>query len=178
MSGNCFSTIVNAMKFKDEVLITSSKNLIAIILLTASSLAFIQRHGKIRASLRSLAAKIFKYQDQGATTTTEKLEEEGGLELDCVVCLSQVSQGDNYKILPTCKHGFHVNCIDAWLQRHSTCPLCRCPVPRTPIQYCSISTQDPDFDALISYILRLLDHVRTWLMDPLNALSEDCLRFP
>ncbi|XP_022881619.1 E3 ubiquitin-protein ligase EL5-like [Olea europaea var. sylvestris] len=177
MSGSYRSTIVNVMKFKDEAPMTSSKNLVAVTLLIASSLVFIQRHRKIRPSLRSLSGTVFKDQDQGVSTT-EKLEEEGGLELDCVVCLSRVSRGDNYMILPTCKHGFHVNCIDAWLQRHSTCPLCRCPVPRTPVQYCSISTQDPNLDALISYILRLLDHVRTWLMYPLNALSEDCLRFP
>ncbi|CAA3023027.1 E3 ubiquitin- ligase EL5-like [Olea europaea subsp. europaea] len=178
MSGSCVFTIVNAVKFKEEVPTTSSKNLIATTLLIASSLVFFQRHGKIRASLHLLAGTIFKYRDQDAATTTEKLEEEGGLQLDCVVCLSRVSLGDKYKMLPTCKHGFHVNCIDAWLQRHSTCPLCRCPVPRTPIQYCFISTQDPNFDALISYLLRLLDHVRTWLMDPLNALSDDCLRSP
>ncbi|CAA3025903.1 Hypothetical predicted protein [Olea europaea subsp. europaea] len=97
------------MKFKDEVLITSSKNLIAVILLTASSLAFIQRHGKIRASLRSLAATIFKYQDKGATTTTEKLEEEGGLELDCVT----------FKM----KNTRFTNCIDLHWTYDSTAKL-------------------------------------------------------
>ncbi|KAL2545142.1 E3 ubiquitin-protein ligase [Forsythia ovata] len=176
MSGSCLSTIANAVKFNAEVPITSSKNMITVALVFAFSLVFIQRHGKVRKLLHSLTGTLFKYHDQDAATTmAEKLEEEDGLELDCIVCLSRVSWGEKYKILPTCKHGFHVNCIDAWLQRHSTCPLCRCPVPQTPMQYCSISTQDQDFDALISYLLRLLDHIRTWLMDPLNALSQDCL---
>ncbi|CAI9755762.1 unnamed protein product [Fraxinus pennsylvanica] len=168
MSGSCLSTIANAVNF--------NKNMIAVTLLIASSsLVFIQCCGKMRALLRSLAGTVFKYRDQAMA---EKLEEEDDLELDCVVCLNRVSPGEKYKILPTCKHGFHVDCIDAWLQRHSTCPLCRCPIPRTTIQYYSISTQDQDFDALISYLLRLLDHIRTWLMDPLNTLSEECLHFP
>lgn len=48
--------------------------------------------------------------------------------LECSVCLSEVSEGEKARILPKCNHGFHVDCIDMWLQSHITCPLCRNPV--------------------------------------------------
>ncbi|CAM8901240.1 unnamed protein product [Rhodiola kirilowii] len=55
-----------------------------------------------------------------------RLEHKDGLE--CAVCLSAVEEGEKARILPNCSHGFHVGCIDMWLQSHSTCPLCRSPV--------------------------------------------------
>ncbi|GAB2268853.1 hypothetical protein Dimus_003796 [Dionaea muscipula] len=48
--------------------------------------------------------------------------------LECAVCLCDLAEGEEARLLPKCKHGFHVDCIDMWLQSHSTCPLCRNPV--------------------------------------------------
>ncbi|EPS63461.1 hypothetical protein M569_11325, partial [Genlisea aurea] len=53
---------------------------------------------------------------------------ESGFELECSVCLSEVSNGEKARLLPKCSHGFHLECIDLWFQSHSTCPLCRNPV--------------------------------------------------
>ncbi|KAK9061724.1 hypothetical protein SSX86_018907 [Deinandra increscens subsp. villosa] len=44
---------------------------------------------------------------------------------DCAVCLSEFVESDELRLLPTCSHAFHINCIDTWLQSNSTCPLCR-----------------------------------------------------
>ncbi|XP_010441131.1 PREDICTED: RING-H2 finger protein ATL46-like, partial [Camelina sativa] len=44
---------------------------------------------------------------------------------DCAVCLCEFSEKDKLRLLPTCSHAFHLNCIDTWLQSNSTCPLCR-----------------------------------------------------
>ncbi|XWS70323.1 hypothetical protein CRYUN_Cryun03dG0038200 [Craigia yunnanensis] len=45
--------------------------------------------------------------------------------LECAVCISKFEDSDVLRLLPKCKHAFHMNCIDQWLERHSTCPLCR-----------------------------------------------------
>lgn len=45
--------------------------------------------------------------------------------LECAVCLSKFQQSETLRVLPKCKHAFHVDCVDTWLHAHSTCPLCR-----------------------------------------------------
>ncbi|KAI4381019.1 hypothetical protein MLD38_007137 [Melastoma candidum] len=45
--------------------------------------------------------------------------------LECAVCLCEVVHGEKARVLPRCRHGFHVECIDMWLRSHVTCPLCR-----------------------------------------------------
>ncbi|XP_059279698.1 RING-H2 finger protein ATL78-like [Lycium ferocissimum] len=48
-----------------------------------------------------------------------------GLDSECVICLSEFGVGEKVKVLPKCNHGFHVKCIDKWLNSHSSCPTCR-----------------------------------------------------
>jgi hypothetical protein len=43
----------------------------------------------------------------------------------CPVCLEGVHGGEMVRQLPACKHIFHVECVDMWLQSHRTCPMCR-----------------------------------------------------
>lgn len=47
------------------------------------------------------------------------------LDSECVICLSEFTNGEKVRILPKCNHGFHVRCIDKWLSSHSSCPKCR-----------------------------------------------------
>ncbi|KAK4359803.1 hypothetical protein RND71_022032 [Anisodus tanguticus] len=48
-----------------------------------------------------------------------------GFDSECVICLSEFGVGEKVKVLPKCNHGFHVKCIDKWLNSHSSCPTCR-----------------------------------------------------
>ncbi|TMW97512.1 hypothetical protein EJD97_005367 [Solanum chilense] len=48
-----------------------------------------------------------------------------GLDSECVICLSEFVAGEKVRVLPKCNHGFHVRCIDKWLNSHSSCPTCR-----------------------------------------------------
>ncbi|XP_057799584.1 E3 ubiquitin-protein ligase ATL42-like [Salvia miltiorrhiza] len=45
--------------------------------------------------------------------------------LECAVCLSRFEDTELLRLLPKCRHAFHISCIDTWLENHSSCPLCR-----------------------------------------------------
>ena len=45
--------------------------------------------------------------------------------LECAVCLSKFEDVEILRLVPKCKHAFHIDCIDHWLEKHSTCPICR-----------------------------------------------------
>ncbi|CAH8366454.1 unnamed protein product [Eruca vesicaria subsp. sativa] len=45
--------------------------------------------------------------------------------LDCSVCLSKFESVEILRLLPKCRHAFHIGCIDQWLEEHATCPMCR-----------------------------------------------------
>ncbi|XP_047951655.1 E3 ubiquitin-protein ligase ATL42-like [Salvia hispanica] len=45
--------------------------------------------------------------------------------LECAVCLAKFDDADVLRLLPKCNHAFHIACIDQWLEKNSTCPLCR-----------------------------------------------------
>ncbi|XP_058204160.1 RING-H2 finger protein ATL8-like [Rhododendron vialii] len=56
-----------------------------------------------------------------------------GLESDvdraeCAICLAELEEGESVRLLPNCRHAFHVACVDRWLAGHTNCPVCRSPV--------------------------------------------------
>ncbi|KAJ4915722.1 RING/U-box superfamily protein [Raphanus sativus] len=55
-------------------------------------------------------------------------ERGGGGGGSCPVCLEEWSEGDVAAEMP-CKHVFHSKCVEEWLGRHATCPLCRYEMP-------------------------------------------------
>ncbi|TMW55943.1 hypothetical protein Poli38472_008591 [Pythium oligandrum] len=42
----------------------------------------------------------------------------------CPICLIEFEEDEDVRNLP-CKHIFHVACIDEWLKRNTTCPMCK-----------------------------------------------------
>ncbi|XP_068636000.1 RING-H2 finger protein ATL29-like [Aristolochia californica] len=64
---------------------------------------------------------------------------------ECAVCLGEFSQGDTLRLITGCYHIFHRDCIDLWLDQHTTCPVCRLqldPAAKSP----EYSSSAPDSD--------------------------------
>jgi len=66
-------------------------------------------------------------------TTTEldgceiiKWKEKQDAENACTVCLSAFEEGDTLRKL-ACRHMFHRDCVDTWLNRSPFCPMCKQP---------------------------------------------------
>ncbi|EPS69499.1 hypothetical protein M569_05267, partial [Genlisea aurea] len=43
----------------------------------------------------------------------------------CSICLQDLEEGEDARLLPRCQHVFHMECIDVWVSRRETCPICR-----------------------------------------------------
>ena len=65
-------------------------------------------------------------EDQRAVVSVEPYERapEEAENATCAVCLTQVEDGENVKRLG-CKHVYHPECIDRWLERSRLCPVCK-----------------------------------------------------
>lgn len=73
----------------------------------------------------------FEYGD-GKELTNEELSViqsyicENDSEDTCSICWTTFKAGDRLKSLPCpAHHTFHDECIDTWIRRHTTCPICR-----------------------------------------------------
>ncbi|XVE73929.1 hypothetical protein DITRI_Ditri11bG0158100 [Diplodiscus trichospermus] len=57
------------------------------------------------------------------------LEAFGSIEdAQCSICLGEYQEKEVLRIMPKCGHNFHLSCIDVWLRKQSTCPVCRLPL--------------------------------------------------
>ncbi|XP_027362918.1 RING-H2 finger protein ATL16-like [Abrus precatorius] len=71
----------------------------------------------------------------------------------CVVCLTEFKEQDVLKVLPSCNHAFHLDCIDIWLQTNSNCPLCRSSISgntHCPIDHIIAPSSSPQDSQLLS----------------------------
>ncbi|KAD2132545.1 hypothetical protein E3N88_41791 [Mikania micrantha] len=49
----------------------------------------------------------------------------GSHDSNCVICLQNFNNREEVRELPKCRHMFHLMCIDEWLIRTGSCPVCR-----------------------------------------------------
>ncbi|KAG4939134.1 hypothetical protein JHK86_045275 [Glycine max] len=59
------------------------------------------------------------------TITSDNNVDASGEKDSCSVCLQDFQLGETGRSLPHCHHIFHLPCIDMWLMKHGSCPLCR-----------------------------------------------------
>lgn len=43
----------------------------------------------------------------------------------CPICLCEYQAKETLRSIPECNHHFHASCIDEWLRKNPTCPVCR-----------------------------------------------------
>jgi len=100
---------------------------------TAHSAVSLRTKGLEKSVVESLPVVHFKDLNLQDKMDHGKKTEDGGdgeneevePHRECAVCLSEFEADDSLRLLPKCKHIFHLECIDVWFQSHSTCPLCR-----------------------------------------------------
>ncbi|CAA0823624.1 E3 ubiquitin-protein ligase ATL6 [Striga hermonthica] len=68
--------------------------------------------------------------------------------LECAICLNEFEPDEALRLIPTCDHVFHQDCIDAWLASHVTCPVCRADL--TPDHSAAAADDDADDNQLPS----------------------------
>lgn len=59
------------------------------------------------------------------TVTEDNRMDSAGDAICCTICLQEMLQGETARRLPPCHHVFHMSCVDKWLIRHGSCPVCR-----------------------------------------------------
>ncbi|CAO2207614.1 unnamed protein product [Urochloa humidicola] len=79
-----------------------------------------QHRGLEEAAIRRIPT--FRYQAHHDNAANSKQQPE------CAVCLGEFVDGERLRLLPPCRHAFHIDCIDAWLHATASCPLCRAPL--------------------------------------------------
>ncbi|KAG0628610.1 hypothetical protein M758_1G039200 [Ceratodon purpureus] len=52
--------------------------------------------------------------------------------LQCPICLVEYSDTELLRKLPLCGHVFHIRCVDSWLEKQVTCPVCRIVLTAVP----------------------------------------------
>ncbi|CAN6451261.1 unnamed protein product [Victoria cruziana] len=124
----------------------------------------VQRLGLDPAVIRSLP--VFDFQ--------AKSHEDG---LECAVCLSEFEEGEKARLLPTCRHSFHVDCIDMWFHSHSTCPLCRT-VVEVESNVAATSTSDGEVRIPIALASAEGDAHQSHPAEEVRATGDEGFSFP
>ena len=78
----------------------------------------------LQESLQSFQPPVVSVSDeelQHYTTLVTELPESD----ICSICQDSYEIQSECRMLNTCHHRFHRQCIDTWFQSHITCPVCR-----------------------------------------------------
>ncbi|KAI7737179.1 hypothetical protein M8C21_009018 [Ambrosia artemisiifolia] len=84
-----------------------------------------RRAARLAAASRGLDADVLETFPTFAYSTVKGLKIGKGA-LECAVCLNEFEDEETIRLIPKCDHVFHAECVDAWLEHHVTCPVCRC----------------------------------------------------
>lgn len=76
------------------------------------------REGLKEADIQKLPTRLVPYNTRSQASSVETGQ--------CSICLEDFGKGESIKDIPgPCKHCFHAECLDEWLRKKASCPLCR-----------------------------------------------------
>jgi hypothetical protein len=71
--------------------------------------------------------------DDGSISRLPRVQYAVGMEVGCVVCMTDFALDESLIRLP-CMHHFHQDCAGRWLRVRASCPVCREMVPNPAIK--------------------------------------------
>ncbi|CDW85723.1 isoform b [Stylonychia lemnae] len=73
-----------------------------------------------------LLQKQIKYNDNRIDNQNKRISKDEIISDSCPICCEAFGNSDKISFLPcNIKHIYHTNCIQMWLGKHNTCPLCK-----------------------------------------------------
>ena len=54
-----------------------------------------------------------------------KLKKDNMILDECLICMDNYKVGEFVRNLSNCNHCYHKKCIDKWLKKNGSCPICR-----------------------------------------------------
>ncbi|KAF8409003.1 hypothetical protein HHK36_005074 [Tetracentron sinense] len=131
----------NRYNLNGKIMLTAIISLLLVvalvILLHIYARCILRRQARRRATIHRLSIGVAMAQVQSREPPNTGLDpsiiaslpvfryNKTGMIDECAVCLSALEEEEMARLLPNCKHMFHVACIDKWLSSNSTCPICR-----------------------------------------------------
>ncbi|KAG2284890.1 hypothetical protein Bca4012_034645 [Brassica carinata] len=67
----------------------------------------------------------FHFSNETSVASSDGFAGGGGGDTSCSICLCEYKEAEMLRMMPECKHYFHLCCLDAWLKLNGSCPVCR-----------------------------------------------------
>lgn len=81
---------------------------------------FIPAEGRVKGASEEFLQCLPKH----IVTQGNRVDASGDV-ICCAICLQELEEGAIARTLQSCKHTFHLNCVDQWLVKRVICPVCR-----------------------------------------------------
>lgn len=77
------------------------------------------------SSMSCKECTVLTTKELAINTSFYEQNEETKTSSSCSICLEHFRNGESLSTIGTCKHIFHHDCLDQWIQRSTSCPYCR-----------------------------------------------------
>ncbi|XP_042455067.1 E3 ubiquitin-protein ligase ATL42-like [Zingiber officinale] len=86
-------------------------------------------------------------------------------DIQCSICLGEYEEREILRVMPSCHHNFHRACIDIWLQKQITCPICRFPLKESlEVKYVASHLVEEQSEASLHEVSIDDDQDNQWLL--------------